>query len=69
MQKIPREVNVSLSLAKRKLAEKNECLITHVRSRMFPYTSQIVEEASFFQLSYSEHDFTITNLVGLSSIF
>ena len=28
-----------------------------------PYTSQIAEEASFFQLSYLEHDFMITNLV------
>ena len=26
------------------------CLINQVRSRMLPYTSQIVEEVSFFQL-------------------
>ena len=50
LQKIPRKINVSLSLAKRKLAEKNEWnfLINQVRSFMLPYTSQIAEEASFF---------------------
>ena len=40
-------------------------LIKQVRSRMLPYTSQIAEEASFFQLSYLEHDLMITNLVRL----
>ena len=45
------------------------CLINHVRSRMLPYTSQIAEEASFFQLPYLEHDFMITNLVRLNLIF
>ena len=44
-------------------------LINQVRSRMLPHTSQIVEEASFFQLSYSEHDFMITKLVRLNLIF
>ena len=40
-------------------------LINQVRSRMLPYTSQIAEEASFFQLSYLEYDLMITNLVRL----
>ena len=40
-------------------------LIKQVRSRMLPYTSQNAEEASFFQLSYLEHDLMITNLVRL----
>ena len=41
---------VSLSLAKRKLDEKNEWsfLINQVRSCMLSYNSEIVEKASFF---------------------
>ena len=68
---MPRKINVSFSSAKRKLAEKMNgiCLINQVRSRMLPYTSQIAEEASFFQLPYLEHDFMITNLVRLNLIF
>ena len=59
--------NVSLSLAKRKLAEKNErFLLNQVRSCMLPYTPQITEEASFFRLSYLEYDFMIANLVRLN---
>ena len=71
LQKIPRKINVSLSLAKKKLAEKMNgiCLINQVRSRMLPYTSQIAEESSFFQLPYLEHDFMITNLVRWNLIF
>ena len=61
------------------------CLINQVRSRMFPYTSQTAEEASFqlpsiylfsvtfhspfFQLPYLEHDLMITNSVRLNLIF
>ena len=45
------------------------CLTNQVRSRMLRYTSQIAEEASFFQLPYLEHDFMITNLVRLNLIF
>ena len=44
------------------------CLTNQVRSRMLRYTSQIAEEASFFQLPYLEHDFMITNLVRLNLI-
>ena len=79
LHKIPRKTNVSLSSAKRKLAEKmNEiCLINQVRSRIFPYASQTAEEASFFsylpftffQLPYLEHDLMITNSVRLNLIF
>ena len=46
--------NVSLSLSKRKLAEKKmnqSFLINQVRSCMLPYTSQIAEEASFFSVT------------------
>ena len=43
------------------------CLMNQVRSRVLRYTSQIAEEASFFfQLSCSEHDFMINNLVRLN---
>ena len=49
LQKIPRKINLSFSLAKRKLAAKNNgiCLTNQVRSRMLWYTLQIAEEASF----------------------
>ena len=33
---------------------------------MLPHTSQIAEEASFFQLPYLEHDFMMANLVRLN---
>ena len=36
---------------------------------MLPYTSQVAEEASFFQSPYLEHDFMITHLVTLNVIF
>ena len=42
------------------------CLINQVRSRMLPYTSQIAEEASFFQLPYL--GFMLTNLVRLFNL-
>ena len=53
LQKIPRKLNLSLSLAKRKLAEKMNriCLTNEVRSCMLQYTSQIAEEASFFSVT------------------
>ena len=58
--------NVSLSLAKRKLAEKinKKFLINQVRSCMLPYSAQITERASLaFRLPYLEYDFMIANLV------
>ena len=60
--------NVSLSLAKRKLAEKmnGSFLMNQVRSCMLPYTSQITEEAYFFRLTYLEHNFMIANLIRLN---
>ena len=36
---------------------------------MLRYTSQIAEEASFFELPHLEHDFMITSLVKLNLIF
>ena len=71
LQKIPRKINISLSLAKEKWLKKMNgiCLTSQVRSRMLRYTSQIAEEASFFQLPYLGHDFMIINLVRLNSIF
>ena len=70
-KKKTRKINLSLSLNKRNLVEKMNgiCLTNQVRSRMLWYTSQIAEEASFFQLPYWEHDFMITNLVRLNLIF
>ena len=70
LQKIPRKINVSLSLTKRKLAEKMNgiCLINQVRSRMLPYTSQIAEEASFFSVNlfrawFYDHQFSKLGLI------
>ena len=60
--------NISRSLSKRELAEKNEWkfLISQVRSCMLPYTPQIIEDTSFFRLPYLESDFMIVNLVRLN---
>ena len=71
MQKLPTKINVSLSLAKRKLAQKKmngSCLIIQVRSCVLPYASQIAEKTSFFQLPYLEHDFMVANLVRLNLV-
>ena len=71
MQKLPIKINVSLSLAKRKLAEKKmngSCLIIQVRSCVLPYASQISEKTSFFQLPYLEHDSMVANLVRLNLV-
>ena len=64
--------NVLRSLAKKKkkknwLKKNNgSFLINQVRSCMFPFTSQIAEEASFFRLPYLKYDFMIANLVRLN---
>ena len=71
LQKLPTKINVSLSLAKRKLAQKKmngSCLIIQVRSCVLPYASQIAEKTSFFQLPYLEHDFMVANLVRLNLV-
>ena len=72
LQRIPRKINVSLSLAKRKLAEKNEwnlsnqsCEVTHASI----YLTNCIRSFVFFQLPYLEHDLMITNLVRLNLIF
>ena len=70
MQKIPRKINVSLSLAKRKLAEKNELNLSN-QSGEVTHASifQITEEASSsFSVTYLKHDFMITNLLRLNLI-
>ena len=49
---------VSHSLAKRKLAEKNEWKFSgEVRSCMLPYTSQIAKEVSFFLVTLFQVSF------------
>ena len=54
--------NVSFSLAKRKLAEKNfHFLVSQLRSCMLPYTTQIA-----FLVPYLEYDFMIAKLVRLN---
>ena len=58
LQKIPRKINLSLSLDKRKLAEKNECSGHRHACFDIPH-----------KLPYLEHDFMITNLVRLGLIF
>ena len=63
--KLPRKINVSLSLAEKKM--NGSCLISQVRSCMLPYASQIAEKA-FFQIPYLEHCFMIANLVRLKLV-
>ena len=72
LQKISRKINVSLSLAKRKLAEKNEWdlfnqsgQVTHASI----YLTNCRRSLFLFQLPYLEHDFMITNVVRLNLIF
>ena len=72
LQKIPRKINVSLSLAKRKLAEKNEWNLFNQSSEVTHasiYLANRSRSLLFFQLPYLEQDFMITNLVRLNSIF
>ena len=75
LQKIPRKINVSLSLTKRKLAEKMNgiCLINQVRSRMLPYTSKIAEffsvtlfRAWFYDKQFSKIKFNLLKILEAS---
>ena len=70
-QKIPRKINVSLSLAKRKLAEKNEWDLFNQSGEVTHAFINLTNcrKSLFFQLPYLEHDFMITNLVRLNLIF
>ena len=72
LQKIPRKINLSLSLAKRKLAEKNEWNLSNQSGEVTHasiYLTNCRRSFIFFQLPYLEHDFMITNLVRLNLIF
>ena len=71
LQKIPRKINVSLSLAKRKLAEKGELKLFN-RSGEVTHASIYLRNCRrslFFHLPYLQHDFMITNLVRLNLVF
>ena len=48
LQKIPRKINLSLSLAKRKLAEKNEWNLSNQSGEVTHASIYLTEEASFF---------------------
>ena len=71
LQKMPRKVNVSLSLTKRKLAEKNEWNLSNQSGEVTRASIYLTNRRSFFffQLTYLKHDFMITNLVSLNLIF
>ena len=72
LQKIPREMNASISSAKRKLAEKNEWKLSHQSGDVkygSIYLTNCRRSFFFFQLPYLENDFMITNLVRLNLIF
>ena len=64
LQKILRKINLSLSLAKRKLAEKNEWNLSN--HACFDIPRKLQKKLHFFQLPYLKHDFMITNLVRLN---
>ena len=71
LQKIPRKINVSLSLAKRKLVGKNEWNLFNQSGEVTHASIYLTNRSRslFFQLTYLEHDFMITNLVRLNLIF
>ena len=71
LQKIPRKINVSLFLAKRKLAEKDEWNLFNQPGEVTDASIYLTNRSRslFFQLPYLEHDFMITNLVRLNLIF
>ena len=71
LQKIPRKVNVSLSLTKRKLAEKNEWNLSNQSGEVTHPSIYLTscKRSLFFQLPYLENHFMITNLVKLNLIF
>ena len=72
LQKIPRKINLSLSLAKRKLAEKNKWNLSKQSGEVTHasiYLTNCRRSFIFFQLPYLEHDFMINNLVRLNLIF
>ena len=70
LQKIPRKINLSLSLDKRKLAEKNEWNLSNQSGEVTHASIYLTNcRRSFFQLPFLENDFMITNLVRLNLIF
>ena len=71
LQKIPKKVNVSLSLTKRKLAEKNEWNLSNQSGEVTHPSIYLTscKRSLFFQLPYLENHFMITNLVKLNLIF
>ena len=50
-KKIPRKINLSLSLAKRKLAEKNEWNLSNQSGEVTHASIYLKEEASFFSVT------------------
>ena len=70
LQKLPRKINVSLSLAKTKLAEKkNGWKLSYQSSEvMHPSICLTNCRKSFFSVTYLEHDFMIANLVRLNLV-
>ena len=71
LQEIPKKVNVSLSLTKRKLAEKNEWNLSNQSGEVTHPSIYLTscKRSLFFQLPYLENHFMITNLVKLNLIF
>ena len=71
LQKIPRKINVLLSLAKGKLAGKNEWNLFNQSGEVRHASVYLTNcrRSLFFQLPYLEHDFMISNLVRLNLIF
>ena len=71
LQKIPRKINGSLSLAKRKLAKKDEWELSNQSGEVTHASICLTNcrRSFFFQLPYLEHDFVLANLVRLNLIF
>ena len=70
LQKLPRKINVSLSLAKRKLAEKNEWKLSKQSAEVMHASIYLTNRrrSFFFSYLFLEHDFMIANLVRLNLI-
>ena len=70
-QRIPRKINVSLSLAKRKLAEKNEWNLFNQSGEVTHASIYLrsCRRSLFFQLTYLEHGSMMTSLVRWDLIF
>ena len=70
LRKLPRKINILLTLTKKNWLKKNEWKLSNQSSEVLHASRYLTNcrKSFFFQLPYLEHDFIITNLVRLNFV-